>query len=64
MVQLAGGGTFRLAERSPGGRQPQSYFIGDYKGLVRSGAGFVGLFVVANDDNSANRTDVYARPLK
>ena len=33
-------------------------------GLVRSGAGFVGLFVVANDDNSANRTDVYARPLK
>jgi hypothetical protein len=44
--------------------QPQSYFVGDYQGLVRSGAGFLGLFVVANDDNSANRTDVYARPLK
>lgn len=44
--------------------QPQSYFVGDYQGLVRSGAGFVGLFVLANDDNRANRTDVYARSLK
>src|SRR5260370_7545589 len=43
--------------------QPQSYFVGDYQGLVHSGAGFVGLFVVANDDNSANRTDVYPPPL-
>jgi hypothetical protein len=24
----------------------------------------VGLFVVANDENGASRTDVYARPLK
>jgi len=38
-------------------------FIGDYHGLVASGADFVPLFVQTNNAGTANRTDVYALPV-
>ncbi len=44
-------------------RTADGYFTGDYQGLVASGAGFLPFFVLGNDGDTANRTDVFARPL-
>jgi hypothetical protein len=38
------------------------YFLGDYEGLVHSGASFLPLFTVARDGDQANRTDIFFRP--
>ena len=40
----------------------RGYFVGDYQGLVASGATFLPFFVLANNGNTANRSDVFARP--
>jgi hypothetical protein len=39
----------------------EGYFVGDYEGLDNAGNAFTPLFVVANDGNTANRTDVLYR---
>ena len=41
----------------------RGYFAGDYEGLARAGSSFVAFFVMANDGNLANRTDVFASTL-
>ena len=40
----------------------RGYFVGDYQGLVASGATFLPFFVLANNGNTASRSDVFARP--
>ena len=50
-------------EEIPGGGQRFAYFVGDYEGLVAVGASFLPLFVIANDGDTSNRTDVFARPI-
>jgi hypothetical protein len=35
------------------------YFVGDYEGLARAGNSFVSLFGLANNGNTANRTDIF-----
>ena len=57
------GGPFdlRSAARTKEGTR-EFYFIGDYQGLVTSGANFLPFFVLANNGNTSNRSDVFARP--
>jgi hypothetical protein len=38
------------------------YFIGDYQGLVASGAEFLPFFVLTNSGNTSNRSDVFFHP--
>ena len=56
--ESAVGGPFDLRSAP---RTEQGYFVGDYQGLVASGAGFLPFFVLANNGNTLNRTDVFAR---
>jgi hypothetical protein len=53
------GGPFDM-ETAP---DANGYFTGDYEGLARAGNSFVAFFVMANDGNLANRTDVFASTL-
>ncbi len=43
-------------------RTADGYFVGDYQGLVALGAGFLPFFVLGNNGDTANRTDVFAHP--
>jgi len=36
------------------------FFVGDYEGLATSGTTFIPFFVQTNDENTANRSDVFA----
>jgi len=38
------------------------YFVGDYQGLVATGASFVPFFAMTNNGNTVNRSDIVARP--
>jgi hypothetical protein len=38
------------------------YFVGDYQGLVASGADFLPFFVLTNSGNTSNRSDVFFHP--
>ena len=57
--ESAAGGPFDI-RNAP--RTVEGYFVGDYQGLVGLGAVFLPFFVMGNDGNIANRTDVFARP--
>ena len=39
------------------------YFLGDYEGLVAVGGSFLPFFVITNNGDTNNRTDVFARPV-
>ena len=43
-------------------RTDEGYFLGDYEGIVPSGATFVPFFAIANDGVTTNRTDMVVRP--
>src|SRR5262249_3155697 len=45
------------------GNGSSGYFLGDYMGLVAVGSSFLPLFVIANNGNTGNRSDVFARPI-
>jgi hypothetical protein len=46
-------------EQAPAARGPFGYFLGEYQGLTSIGSNFVPVFIQVNNDNSANRTDVF-----
>ena len=61
----AGGGSFGNEQHLGGPFDMRTapnaggFFVGDYEGLDAAGATFKPLFVMANDGNLANRTDVF-----
>ena len=59
--QIGGPFDLRNAARTKD-RSGEYYFIGDYQGLVASGATFLPFFVMTNNGNDSNRSDVFARP--
>lgn len=48
-------------EQAPAARGPYGYFVGDYEGLTNIGADFLPVFVLVNNNNTANPTDVFSR---
>jgi hypothetical protein len=48
-------------EQAPAARGPFGFFVGDYEGLTNIGNDFVPVFVIVNNGNPANRTDVVER---
>jgi hypothetical protein len=59
-TESAVGGPFDMHSAA---RTVQGYFVGDYQGLVASGANFIPFLVLTNYGDSSNRSDVFARPL-
>ncbi len=57
--ETALGGPFDLRTAA---QTADGYFIGDYQGLVASGAEFLPFFVLTNSGNTSNRSDVFFHP--
>lgn len=57
--ETAAGGPFDLRTAA---QTRDGYFVGDYQGLVATGASFVPFFAMTNDGNPGNRSDIFARP--
>ncbi|MCA1827213.1 MAG: sialidase family protein [Myxococcales bacterium] len=53
----------QVVERLESGQVISGYFLGDYEGLVAVGSSFLPFFVIANNGDANNRTDVFARPI-
>jgi hypothetical protein len=48
-------------EQAPFARGPNGFFLGEYEGLSNIGNTFLPLFVVVNNGNTTNRTDIVVR---
>jgi len=46
-------------EQAPAARGPFGFFVGDYTGLTNIGNTFVPVYVLVNNGNTTNRTDVF-----
>jgi hypothetical protein len=58
-TESAVGGPFDIHSAA---RTVQGYFVGDYEGLVASGANFIPFLVLTNNGDTSNRSDVFAHP--
>jgi hypothetical protein len=52
----------RVDDSTLASQNPPEFFLGDYQGLAAQGSSFLPFFVKTNSGNTANRTDVWARP--
>jgi hypothetical protein len=65
VVSHDGGATFTEARVTPASFDVENapiargYFLGDYEGLANNGTTFKSFFVQTNDEDTANRTDVF-----